>query len=290
MAEDLADLQEGRVPRSKDKDNEGRAQVRSNEQPRPTQAVTATQRFAALRAPSSPSRSERNVRRQVASWEYAMFVVLAAGVSAMGFALFKPTPPLPLVRDALQAPAKTNTPSHSGADAEATQNSSKRTLVPGSPSSADNKASPAKPVPDVELASNNPAPASAATLVSSNTQIPNSPSITPLAARQLATLHIRVEHRFAAAEVLVWVDDKLSYKESMDGTVKRRMRMFKTVEGYKSGSVQLASGEHRIRVRVQSVDTSYDRTGTITAVMPDEGERQLKIDCTNRKQIQLAIE
>jgi hypothetical protein len=109
-------------------------------------------------------------------------------------------------------------------------------------------------------------------------------------AHPMASLHIRVEHRFPAAQVLVWVDDKLAYKESMDGAVKRRMRMFKTVEGYKSGSVQLASGEHRIRVRVQSADSSYDRTGTITAVVPEEGERQLKIDCTNRKQIHLAIE
>lgn len=76
----------------------------------------------------------------------------------------------------------------------------------------------------------------------------------------------------------------------MDGTVKRRMRVFKTVAGYKSGTVRLAAGEHRIRVRVESDDSSYDRTGMIAAMMPEEGERELKIDCTNRKQIHLAIQ
>ena len=217
-----------------------------------------------------------------------MFVVLAAGVVAMGAALFRPTATPQLIKDALHAPARANAMSGSGGTIEIARESTKSTLPPTSSSSADVRSSAANREPKLVVTSITAGAApTAATPVSSNKQTASSPAI---ATSQMASLHIRLEHRFPAAQVLVWVDDKLAYKESVDGTVKRRMRMFKTVEGYKSGSVQLASGEHRIRVRVQSADNSYDRTGTITAVVPQKGERQLKIDCTNRKQIQLAIE
>lgn len=181
--------------------------------------------------------------------------------------------------------------SHSGATIETPQESTKSVLSPPPSSSADikPKAASAQPKPVVTSGAFGPT-TTPAIPVSSTKQAIILPATTPADARPMASLHIRVEHRFPAAQVLVWLDDKLAYKESVDGTVKRRMRMFKTVEGYKSGSVRLASGEHRIRVRVQSADSSYDRTGTITAVVPEEGERQLKIDCTNRKQINLAIE
>jgi eukaryotic-like serine/threonine-protein kinase len=285
MADDLADLQEGRAPRSKD--NESPAPEKSAEQPLPAHAVIATQRFAPLKPATSPSPSARNARR-VATWEYAMFVVLAAGVVAMSVALFRPTAPPQLVRDALHAPPRANAMSGSGGTRETARESTKSTLSPTSSSSADIRSSAGTSEPKLVVASGTAgSAATAATPVSSNKQTASSPAI---GTRPMASLHIRLEHRFPAAQVLVWVDDKLAYKESADGTVKRRMRMFKTVEGYKSGSVQLASGEHRIRVRVQSADNSYDRTGTIAAVVPEEGERQLKIDCTNRKQIHLAIE
>jgi serine/threonine protein kinase len=288
MADDLADLQEGRVPRSKG--SESPAPVQSDEQPLPARAGIAAQRAAPLRPASSPSPSARNARR-IATWEYAMFVVLAAGVVAMGVALFRPTATPQLVRDSLHVLARDNAMSGSGGTREIARESTKSTLSPTASARADISSSTADSEPKLVVTSGTAKSAFTATApVSSTKQAAISTTMTSTDARLMASLHIRVEHRFPAAQVLVWVDDKLAYKESMDGAVKRRMRMFKTVEGYKSGSVQLASGEHRIRVRVQSADSSYDRTGTITAVVPEEGERQLKIDCTNRKQIHLAIE
>jgi hypothetical protein len=68
------------------------------------------------------------------------------------------------------------------------------------------------------------------------------------------------------------------------------MGLFKAVQGYKSDSLALSSGEHKIRVRVQSSDSAYDRTASITGTIPATAERVLTVDCTNRKQIHLTME
>ena len=288
MADDLTDLQEGRVPRSKEK--EERAGVRADEQPPPSQPV-ATQRFVSLKSRASLSSSARKTRRQVATWEYAMFVVLAAGVAAMGVALFKPLTTPSLSKDGFRPPARLKPANRFEEPTAAAKNySPKGTSSSSNSAISEMKTSKLDSEPKLLVASGPSSLANGATVVSPAKQTPVSLSVTPVVVGQMASMHIRVEHRFAAAQVLIWADDKLIYKESMDGTVKRRMRMFKTVEGYKSDAVQLASGEHRIRVRVQSADNSYDRTGTIMALVPEEGERELKIDCTNRKQIRLTVE
>lgn len=220
-----------------------------------------------------------------------MFVVLAAGVAAMGVALFKPVTTPSLSKDGFRPPARLKPANRFEEPTAAAKNySPKGTSSSSNSAISEMKTSKLDSEPKLLVASGPSSLANGATVVSPAKQTPVSLSVTPVVVGQMASMHIRVEHRFAAAQVLIWADDKLIYKESMDGTVKRRMRMFKTVEGYKSDAVQLASGEHRIRVRVQSADNSYDRTGTIMALVPEEGERELKIDCTNRKQIRLTVE
>lgn len=110
------------------------------------------------------------------------------------------------------------------------------------------------------------------------------------AAHSTATLRLRVEHRFQQAEVFVWVDDKLAYDQTVGGVVKKRMVVFKGVEGYQSDWVRVAAGEHRIRVRVHATDDSYDQTGTIAGSLPQEGERQLLIQCEKRKPVRLSMQ
>ena len=110
------------------------------------------------------------------------------------------------------------------------------------------------------------------------------------AVRSDATLRLRIEHRFAQAEVFVWVDDKLAYKQAVDGVVKKKMVLFKGVEGYQSDSIHVASGDHRFRVRVHASDDSYDQTASISGSLPQEGERQLLIQCEKHKPVHLSVQ
>jgi hypothetical protein len=90
--------------------------------------------------------------------------------------------------------------------------------------------------------------------------------------------------------VFVWIDDKLAYNQTVGGAVKKKMVLFKGVEGHQSDSVRVASGEHRFRVRVHASDDSYDQTATLSGSLPHEGERQLLIECAKHKPVHLSMQ
>jgi hypothetical protein len=38
-----------------------------------------------------------------------------------------------------------------------------------------------------------------------------------------STLNIRIEHRFSAADLSLWIDDKLAYEHSLRGQTKKHL-------------------------------------------------------------------
>jgi serine/threonine protein kinase len=109
---------------------------------------------------------------------------------------------------------------------------------------------------------------------------------TPQALQQSlpSTMRISVEHHFGTAHLSVWIDDKLTYSYSLRGAVKKRMLLLKGVQGYFSDSVEVAGGEHLIRVRVLSADNSYDQSGSIRGSFAPGSEKVLttQFDKNNR--------
>lgn len=91
-------------------------------------------------------------------------------------------------------------------------------------------------------------------------------------------LGIAVEHHFMTADLSVWIDNRASYNHSLRGAPKKRVVLFKGVEGYLSDVVQLAPGEHQIRVRVLSADGSYDESDSILGTFAAGTERLLTVD------------
>lgn len=79
-----------------------------------------------------------------------------------------------------------------------------------------------------------------------------------------STLDIQIEHRFPEAELSVWVDDKLAYDEPLRGQVKRRWNPFRG-NIKESESMRIASGKHRVRVRIRSTPEKYEQTETVVA-------------------------
>ena len=99
-----------------------------------------------------------------------------------------------------------------------------------------------------------------------------------------STLRILVEHHFGTAHLSLWIDEKLAYNYSLRGAVKKRMLVLKGVQGYFSDSVEVAGGEHLIRVRVLSEDNSYDQSGSIRGSFAPGSEKVLttRFDKNNR--------
>jgi serine/threonine protein kinase len=99
-----------------------------------------------------------------------------------------------------------------------------------------------------------------------------------------STLRISVEHHFGTARLSGWIDEQLTYSYPLRGAVKKRMLLFKGVQGYFSDSVEVAGGEHLIRVRVLSADNSYDQSGSIRGSFAPGSEKVLTVqfDKNNR--------
>jgi serine/threonine protein kinase len=77
-----------------------------------------------------------------------------------------------------------------------------------------------------------------------------------------STLNIHIEHRFSAAELSLWIDDKLAYDRPLRGQIKKHWNPFRT-DVRETESVRLPSGKHRILVRVRSTPDKYEQSASI---------------------------
>lgn len=94
-----------------------------------------------------------------------------------------------------------------------------------------------------------------------------------------ANLTLSVEHHFADAKLSLYVDDKLTYTQALRGASKKRLVVFRgSINGYDSESVPVPSGEHRLRVQVQSGASGFDRSTTIVGTFASDSQKTLRIN------------
>ena len=99
-----------------------------------------------------------------------------------------------------------------------------------------------------------------------------------------AKLEIRCVHSFAAADLVVWIDDKLAYETALTGSVRKRLGLIKTVQGSFVDAVATVPGKHLIRVRVISKTAGYDQTREVQAELTPESTKTLEIGFTGRSE------
>jgi serine/threonine protein kinase len=121
--------------------------------------------------------------------------------------------------------------------------------------------SPASPPPTV-AASGAPAPVVSEPVAIQHSAEKVSNSKEPSKAVADSALNIRIEHRFSAAELSLWVDDKLAYDRPLRGLIKKHWNPFRT-DVRETESVKLPSGKHRILVRVRSTPDKYEQSASI---------------------------
>jgi hypothetical protein len=70
-------------------------------------------------------------------------------------------------------------------------------------------------------------------------------------------LHLKVQHGFRSAQLTVWVDGKLTFTTRVSGAMKKRFGLIPdSVQGSVSESIPVSSGNHNVRVRLESDDGS----------------------------------
>lgn len=128
-----------------------------------------------------------------------------------------------------------------------------------------------------------PAPSQPPTLVPSVVGKTGSKASTkPLAdsAKAVAdsTLDIKIEHRFSAADLSLWVDDKLTYEHPLRGQMtKKHWNLFRT-DVRETESVRLAAGQHRLLVRVRSAPEKYEQSASILGSFAKDHPTTLQIN------------
>jgi serine/threonine protein kinase len=92
-----------------------------------------------------------------------------------------------------------------------------------------------------------------------------------------STLDIQIEHRFSEADLSIWVDDKLAFDQPLRGQIKKHWNPFRA-NVKETESVRIASGKHRVRIRVRSTPEKYEQTETIVGSFAKNHPATLLID------------
>jgi hypothetical protein len=117
---------------------------------------------------------------------------------------------------------------------------------------------------------------------------PAQPSSAPTEAAIPATLDIEVDHKFAQADLSIWVDGQLSYTHTLEGTDKKRLVVFHHVQGHEIHAMQIPSGNHHLRVKISSDANSSDQI--VTGDFPGGSEKLLRISFDKRGEMNLNLE
>lgn len=102
---------------------------------------------------------------------------------------------------------------------------------------------------------------------------------TPLLASSIsaAMLEIEVDHKFADAHMSIWVDDLLTYTHPLEGVEKKRLVVFRHIQGHEFHAVQIPSGKHTLRVQVIPAAGMSEQSATIDGEFPGGTEKMLRI-------------
>ncbi|MGB9083905.1 MAG: protein kinase [Terriglobales bacterium] len=127
---------------------------------------------------------------------------------------------------------------------------------------------------------------------SSATSPAASPAVSP------ATLEIEVDHQFAAANLSIWVDDRLTYTHRLEGTDKKRLVVFHHVEGHEFHVMQVSPGKHHLRVQVAADaeagavagSPTYDQSATVAGDFGSGQQNVLRISFKKHGEMNLSLQ
>src|SRR6478735_12184427 len=93
-----------------------------------------------------------------------------------------------------------------------------------------------------------------------------------------ASLHLKLQHGFHNAQVLVWVDGDLAYSGRVTGSTKKKFGLIPTdsVQGSLSEIIPVRSGQHKVRVRIEPDDATMQEDGINGDFFPNR-ERDLAV-------------
>ena len=125
--------------------------------------------------------------------------------------------------------------------------------------------------------------------------LPPQPTISPVLAQPVdiparrrpanAELDLEIEHPFTDARASLWLDSQLVYTQALRPDPKNPLLVFRKSQGHESHKIELKSGKHQVRVRVQSPSSAYDQSRTLAVNLSPKGERTLLVNCDGKHNV-----
>jgi hypothetical protein len=104
-------------------------------------------------------------------------------------------------------------------------------------------------------------------------------------------LEVEVDHKFAEANLSIWVDNRLTYTHLLEGTDKKHLVIFHHVQGHELHAMQLSPGKHRLRVQVISrAPAAQDQSVTLTGEFASGQESVLQVNFNKHGEMHLNLQ
>jgi serine/threonine protein kinase len=105
-----------------------------------------------------------------------------------------------------------------------------------------------------------------------------------------AMLEIEVAHKFAEAQLSIWVDENLSFTHQLEGSEKKHLVVFHRIQGHEFHAVQIAPGKHRLRVQVSSGTDNFDQSASVEGDFAAGAEKMLRVQFSKNGQMSLTLQ
>ena len=87
----------------------------------------------------------------------------------------------------------------------------------------------------------------------------------------------------------IWVDDQAVYHRKLQGAPKKKLGIFGGGHSQESAKVQIAPGQHQLRVRVQARNPFYDQSHALTGNFSVGAERILRVSVDKHNEMHASL-
>ena len=102
-------------------------------------------------------------------------------------------------------------------------------------------------------------------------------------------VNIQIENQIPQCNVTIWVDDRAVYRWTLPDAPKKKLRIFGGGNKQESETVPIASGQHQLRVRVQSRSPFYDQSHALAGDFPVGSARVLRVSFDKHNEMHASL-
>lgn len=100
-----------------------------------------------------------------------------------------------------------------------------------------------------------------------------------------AKVRLEIAHPFTQARASIWLDNQLIYAGALRAETRSHLLVFRKTQGHASRKIDLQSGKHQLKVRVQSPLEDYDQSKTLAVNLAPKSETILNVSCDKKRNL-----